>query len=61
MILFVIGDLMSVPNVPGMAQGALQGAIGWIMVASGLQPGMTAVAPLKLDLMAQARVVLVQK
>jgi len=23
---FVIGDLMSVPNVPGMAQGALQGA-----------------------------------
>ncbi len=30
--------------------GALQGAIGWIMVASGLQPGMTAVAPLKLAL-----------
>lgn len=28
--------------------GGLQGAIGWIMVASGLQPGMTAVAPLKL-------------
>jgi len=27
-----------------------QGAIGWIMVASGLQPGMTAVAPIKLTL-----------
>lgn len=27
-----------------------QGAIGWIMVASGLQPGMTAVAPVKLTL-----------
>lgn len=30
------------------ALGGLQGAIGWIMVASGLQPGMTAVAPVKL-------------
>ena len=30
--------------------GGLQAAIGWIMVASGLQPGMTAVAPLKLAL-----------
>ncbi len=30
--------------------GAAQGAVGWIMVASGLQPGMTAVAPLKLAL-----------
>ncbi len=30
--------------------GALQGAIGWIMVASGLKPGMTAVAPVKLAL-----------
>ena len=30
--------------------GAAQGAIGWIMVASGLQPGMTAVAPVKLAL-----------
>jgi cytochrome c oxidase assembly protein subunit 15 len=29
---------------------ALQGAIGWIMVASGLQPGMVAVAPVKLTL-----------
>jgi NADH:quinone reductase (non-electrogenic) len=24
---FVVGDLMSVPNVPGMAQGAIQGAV----------------------------------
>ena len=30
--------------------GGLQGTIGWVMVASGLQPGMTAVAPLKLAL-----------
>ena len=30
--------------------GALQGAVGWIMVASGLQPGMIAVAPVKLML-----------
>jgi cytochrome c oxidase assembly protein subunit 15 len=30
--------------------GALQAAIGWIMVASGLKPGMTAVAPVKLML-----------
>jgi cytochrome c oxidase assembly protein subunit 15 len=29
---------------------AAQGAVGWIMVASGLQPGMTAVAPVKLTL-----------
>jgi len=29
---------------------ALQGTIGWIMVASGLKPGMVAVAPLKLTL-----------
>ncbi|WP_020184768.1 COX15/CtaA family protein [Methylopila sp. 73B] len=28
----------------------LQGAVGWIMVASGLQEGMTAVAPVKLTL-----------
>lgn len=27
-----------------------QGVVGWIMVASGLQPGMTAVAPIKLTL-----------
>src|SRR5215213_2085865 len=32
------------------ALGSLQGAIGWIMVASGLEPGMTAVAPIKLAL-----------
>ena len=30
--------------------GGLQGTIGWIMVASGLKPGMTAVAPVKLML-----------
>jgi cytochrome c oxidase assembly protein subunit 15 len=30
--------------------GGLQGAIGWLMVASGLQPGMIAVAPVKLML-----------
>lgn len=29
---------------------ALQGAVGWIMVASGLQPGMIAVAPIRLTL-----------
>lgn len=28
--------------------GGLQGAVGWIMVASGLEPGMVAVAPVKL-------------
>jgi cytochrome c oxidase assembly protein subunit 15 len=28
----------------------MQGLVGWIMVASGLEPGMTAVAPLKLIL-----------
>lgn len=32
------------------ALGGLQGAVGWIMVQSGLQPGMTAVAPVKLML-----------
>lgn len=32
------------------ALGGLQAGIGWIMVASGLQPGMTAVAPIKLML-----------
>ena len=30
--------------------GGLQGAVGWIMVASGLKPGMIAVAPVKLML-----------
>jgi heme a synthase len=29
---------------------ALQGAVGWIMVASGLRPGMVAVAPVRLTL-----------
>ena len=32
------------------ALGGLQGTIGWIMVASGLKEGMTAVAPIKLAL-----------
>jgi heme a synthase len=32
------------------ALGGLQAAVGWIMVASGLKPGMVAVAPLKLML-----------
>ena len=32
------------------ALGGLQAAVGWIMVASGLEPGMTAVAPVKLML-----------
>jgi heme a synthase len=33
----------------GLLLGA-QGAVGWIMVASGLEPGMTAVAPIRLML-----------
>jgi cytochrome c oxidase assembly protein subunit 15 len=33
----------------GVLLGA-QGVVGWIMVASGLEPGMTAVAPVKLTL-----------
>ncbi len=33
----------------GLLLGA-QGVVGWIMVASGLKPGMTAVAPIKLTL-----------
>jgi cytochrome c oxidase assembly protein subunit 15 len=32
------------------ALGGVQGAVGWIMVASGLKPGMAAVAPTKLAL-----------
>jgi len=32
------------------ALGGLQVAVGWLMVASGLKPGMTAVAPVKLML-----------
>jgi cytochrome c oxidase assembly protein subunit 15 len=32
------------------ALGGLQAGVGWIMVASGLEPGMTAVAPIKLTL-----------
>lgn len=32
------------------ALGGLQATVGWIMVASGLEPGMVAVAPIKLSL-----------
>lgn len=32
------------------ALGGLQAGIGWVMVASGLEPGMVAVAPVKLTL-----------
>lgn len=32
------------------ALGGLQATVGWIMVASGLEPGMVAVAPVKLTL-----------
>lgn len=32
------------------ALGGLQATVGWIMVASGLEPGMVAVAPIKLTL-----------
>lgn len=45
----VRGRLLATLLVLGAA-GGLQGAIGWIMVASGLKPGMTAVAPIKLTL-----------
>ncbi len=45
----VRGRLLLMLAVIGLL-GGLQGAIGWIMVHSGLQPGMTAVAPVKLML-----------
>lgn len=45
----VTGRLLAGLVVIGLL-GGLQGAIGWIMVHSGLQPGMTAVAPVKLML-----------
>jgi cytochrome c oxidase assembly protein subunit 15 len=40
-----IGILVAMGLLLGM-----QGAVGWIMVASGLQPAMTSVAPVKLTL-----------
>ncbi len=40
-----VGILVAVGVLLGM-----QGAVGWIMVASGLQPAMTSVAPVKLTL-----------
>jgi len=41
-------ELLMAMAIAGL--GGLQGAIGWIMVASGLKPGMVAVAPIKLML-----------
>lgn len=45
----VRGKLLVVLLILG-AMGGAQGGIGWIMVASGLTPGMVAVAPIKLML-----------
>lgn len=45
----VRGRLLAILAVIGVL-GGMQGAIGWIMVHSGLQPGMVAVAPVKLML-----------
>lgn len=39
---------MRLPLVGLLALGGLQGAVGWIMVASGLEDGMTDVSPYKL-------------
>ncbi|MGY4102517.1 NAD(P)/FAD-dependent oxidoreductase [Nocardia sp. R16R-3T] len=39
---FVVGDLMSVPNVPGQAQGAIQGAT---YAAKQIKAGLTGLAP----------------
>ncbi|MBS7803996.1 COX15/CtaA family protein [Rhizobiales bacterium TNE-4] len=41
-------ELLMAMAIAGL--GGLQGTIGWIMVASGLKPGMIAVAPIKLML-----------
>jgi cytochrome c oxidase assembly protein subunit 15 len=43
------GKTLAILAAMGVLLGT-QGAVGWIMVASGLQPGMTAVAPVKLAL-----------
>lgn len=45
----VAGRMLAVLAAVGVLLGA-QGAVGWIMVASGLEPGMTAVAPVRLML-----------
>ena len=45
-----VGGRLAMTLIGIGALGGLQGAIGWIMVASGLEPGMTAVAPIKLAL-----------
>jgi len=52
-IFLLRGDLRGRAAVYFVGCGLLlgtQGAVGWIMVASGLEPGMTAVAPVKLML-----------
>lgn len=41
-------ELLMAVAIAGL--GGLQGTIGWVMVASGLKPGMIAVAPIKLML-----------
>lgn len=45
----VRGRTLAVLAAVGVLLGA-QGLVGWIMVASGLEPGMTAVAPVRLTL-----------
>jgi heme a synthase len=45
----VSGRTLALLAATGVLLGT-QGLVGWIMVASGLEPGMTAVAPIKLAL-----------
>ncbi len=45
----VPGRMIAILAAVGVLLGA-QGVVGWIMVASGLEPGMTAVAPVRLML-----------
>jgi cytochrome c oxidase assembly protein subunit 15 len=45
----ITGQRLLILAAMGVLLGT-QGIVGWIMVASGLQPGMTAVAPVKLTL-----------
>jgi len=46
----LLGSRLALTLLALGALGGLQGAVGWIMVASGLKPGMTAVAATKLAL-----------
>lgn len=46
----IIGRKLALTLLAIGGLGGLQAAVGWIMVASGLEPGMTAVAPIKLTL-----------